>query len=78
VLGHAEARVREATSPRTRACFERHILAHEPAAAVAGGLGVTVNAVYVNPSNVLSRVRAKRHECLEDLSDDPQGLPGRP
>ena len=64
--------------PRTWACFERHILGHEPAADVARDLGLTVNAVYVNSSNVLSRVRAKCFECLEDLSDDPQDLPGSP
>ena len=78
VLGHATGRVRGATSPRAWACFERHVLGREPAAGVAGDLGVTVNAVYVHSSNVLARVRAACAECLEELSDDPQDLPGRP
>jgi RNA polymerase sigma-70 factor (ECF subfamily) len=78
VLGHALARVREVTSPTTWACFERHVLGHEPTAEVARALGVSANAVYVNSSNVLSRVRARCAECLEELSDDPQDLPGGP
>jgi RNA polymerase sigma-70 factor (ECF subfamily) len=78
VLGHAMERIREATSPKTWACFERHVLQREPAAEVARELGVSANAVYVHSSTVLSRVRAKCAECLEDLSDDPHDLPGGP
>jgi RNA polymerase sigma-70 factor (ECF subfamily) len=76
VLGHALDRAREATSPAAWACFERHVLGREPAAAVARGRGVSADAVFVHSSNVLSRVRARCAECLEDLSDDPQDLPG--
>ena len=78
VLGHALGRVRAACHPRAWACFERHVLGHERAAAVARALGLTVNVVYVHSSNVLSRVRAECADCLEDLSDDPQDLPGGP
>ena len=78
VLGHALDRAREATSPAAWACFERHVLGREPAAAVARGRGVSADAVFVHSSNVLSRVRAECAACLEDLSDDPQDLPGGP
>jgi RNA polymerase sigma-70 factor (ECF subfamily) len=76
VLGHALECVQGATSPRAWACFERHVLGRQPAAAVARGLGVSADAVYVHSSHVLSRVRARCAECLEELSDDPQDLPG--
>jgi RNA polymerase sigma-70 factor (ECF subfamily) len=78
VLGHALERVRGASSPRAWACFERHVLGHEPAATVASALGVSTGAVYVHSSNVLARVRAQCAESLEDLSDDPQDLSGGP
>jgi RNA polymerase sigma-70 factor (ECF subfamily) len=78
VLGHALGRVRAASNPRAWACFERHVLGQAPAAAVARAPGVTADVVYVHSSNVLSRVRAECAECLEDLSDDPQDLPGGP
>jgi RNA polymerase sigma-70 factor (ECF subfamily) len=78
VLGHALTRVREATSPKTWACFEEHVLKTRPAAEVAREVGVSANAVYVHSSTVLSRVRARCAECLEELSDDPQDLPGGP
>jgi RNA polymerase sigma-70 factor (ECF subfamily) len=78
VLGHALGRVRAARDPRAWACFERHVLGHAPAAAVARAPGVTADLVYVHSSNVLSRVRARCAACLEDLSDDPQDLPGGP
>ena len=78
MLGHALGRARAASHPRVWACFERHVLGHAPAAAVARAPGVTADVVYVHSSNVLSRVRDKCAECLEDLSDDPQDLPGGP
>jgi RNA polymerase sigma-70 factor (ECF subfamily) len=76
VLDIALEQVRAASNPRTWACFERHVLGHEPAAAMGRELGMTANAVDVNSSHVLSRVRAECAECLEELSDDPQDLPG--
>ena len=78
VLGHALGRARAACNPGAWAGFERHVLGHAPAAAVARALGVTADVVYVHSSNVLSRVRAECADCLEDLSDDPQDLPGGP
>lgn len=53
-------RVRELTKPVTWACFEGRILAGRPAAEISAETGVSVNAVYVNASHVLSRVR---EEC---------------
>jgi RNA polymerase sigma-70 factor (ECF subfamily) len=76
VLDHALDAVRAATNPRTWACFEGHVLGRRPAAEVAAGLGLSANAVYVNASHVLARVRAACAECLGELSDDPDDLPG--
>ena len=78
VLGHALARAREATSPKAWACFAEHVLKSRPAAEVARERGVAADAVSVHSSNVLSRVRARCAECLEELSDGPQDLPGGP
>ena len=78
VLGHAVARAREVTSPKAWACFAEHVLKSRPAAEVARERGVAADAVSVHSSNVLSRVRARCAECLEELSDGPQDLPGGP
>jgi RNA polymerase sigma-70 factor (ECF subfamily) len=69
VLDFALGRVREQTQPRTWACFAKHLLEGRPSAAVAAELGLTANAVYVNASRVLGRVREQCLEYLEELGD---------
>jgi RNA polymerase sigma-70 factor (ECF subfamily) len=69
VLAVALERVRERAEPRTWACFERHLLHGRPSAQVGGELGLTANAVLVNASRVLQRVRAQCADYLEDLGD---------
>lgn len=53
-------RIKESTLPATWACFAGRILAGRPAADLAAETGLSVNAVYVNSSRVLARVR---EEC---------------
>jgi RNA polymerase sigma factor (sigma-70 family) len=43
--------------PRTWECFRRHMLNREPASSTARSLGISENAVYVNCSRVMSRLR---------------------
>lgn len=43
--------------PRTWDCFCRHVLHHEPASVTAHSLGITENAVYINSSRVMTRLR---------------------
>jgi RNA polymerase sigma-70 factor (ECF subfamily) len=70
VLEHALQRVREETQPRTWDCFEQHVLRSRRSADVAAELGMTANAVYVNASRVLARLRERCAEYLEELGDD--------
>ncbi|MDB5392110.1 MAG: rpoE 1 [Planctomycetaceae bacterium] len=60
ILEIVTERVRASTQPVTWACFEGRILAGRPAAEIADETGVSVNAVYVNASRVMARVR---EEC---------------
>jgi RNA polymerase sigma factor (sigma-70 family) len=50
-------RVRATTQPVTWACFEGKILNGRPAAEVAAATGVSTNAVYLNASRVMARIR---------------------
>lgn len=61
-------RLKTETQPTTWACFEQHIHQGRPAAAVAQELGLTPNAVYVNASRVLNRLRRQCTEFDEELS----------
>jgi RNA polymerase sigma-70 factor (ECF subfamily) len=70
ILQVAIERVRASTQPLTWACFEGRILAGRPATEVAIEAGVSVNAVYVNASRLLARVREKCGE-LEELAKSP-------
>ncbi|HZW30670.1 MAG TPA: sigma-70 family RNA polymerase sigma factor [Isosphaeraceae bacterium] len=78
VLAFALERVRARSRPATWACFERHLLQGRPTAEVAGELGLSTNAVAVNGSRILDRVRKFCAEYLEELADGPEPLPRRP
>jgi RNA polymerase sigma-70 factor (ECF subfamily) len=78
VLAYALERARARSRPATWACFERHLLQGRPSAAVAEELNVSDNAVNLNSSRVLARVRAFCSEYLEGLADDVDPLPGGP
>lgn len=69
VLDFVLDRVRAQTQARTWTCFEGHLLHNRPSAEVASELGLTANAVYVNASRVLARVREQCAEYLEELGD---------
>jgi RNA polymerase sigma factor (sigma-70 family) len=69
ILEVVMARVRASTQPITWACFEGRILAGRPAAEIAAETGVSVNAVYVNASRLLARVREECESFQESLSD---------
>jgi RNA polymerase sigma-70 factor (ECF subfamily) len=77
VLEFALERVRARTRPETWACFEEHLLRGRPGAIVAADLGCTTNALFVNASRVLQKVREQCADYLEELGDDPGHLPGR-
>jgi RNA polymerase sigma-70 factor (ECF subfamily) len=81
VLAFALEQIRERVErvrPTTWACFERHLLQSRPSAEVAAELGLTVNAVNLNSSRVLARVRDFCAGYLEGLTDDLDPLPDRP
>jgi len=59
--------VREKTNAKTWQCFELHILQRQPAAEVATQLGLKTNAVFVNASRVLERIRVRCREFDEEL-----------
>jgi RNA polymerase sigma-70 factor (ECF subfamily) len=62
-------RVRESAQPASWACFAGRLLADRPAAEIAAELGVSVNAVYVNASRLLARVREQCAEFAEPLHE---------
>jgi RNA polymerase sigma-70 factor (ECF subfamily) len=78
VLTFTVERVRAQSRPTTWACFERHLLQGRPSAEVAGELGLSVNAVDVNCSRILARLRKFCAEHLEELADRLDPLPARP
>jgi RNA polymerase sigma factor (sigma-70 family) len=78
VLAFALERVRSRSRPTTWACFERHLLEKRPSAAVASELGLSANAVDINCSRVLGRVRKLCAEYLEELADGLDPMPARP
>jgi RNA polymerase sigma-70 factor (ECF subfamily) len=75
VVTFAMERVRARTRPATWACFEGHVLQKMPSAEVARAVGLTANAVDVNCSRVLDRIRRFCSEHLEELADGPEPLP---
>jgi RNA polymerase sigma-70 factor (ECF subfamily) len=76
VLEFAKARVCARSHPRTWACFEEHVLRGRPSGEVAAELGVSANAVEVNSSRVLTRLRHYCRDYLEELADGDDLLPG--
>lgn len=68
VLQHALATVRRQVSPSAWTCFERYVLAGQPAEAVAAALQVTPAAVYVISSRIRARLRTKCAQFDEDLA----------
>ncbi len=78
VLSFALEKVRTRSRPTSWTCFERHLLEGRPSAAVAGELGLTANAVDINCSRILDRVRKFCAEHLEELADGLDALPGGP
>jgi RNA polymerase sigma-70 factor, ECF subfamily len=75
VLAFALQKVRARSRPATWACFERHVLQKEPASDAARALGLSVNAVNVNCSRILSKIRNYCAEHLEGLADGCNTLP---
>jgi hypothetical protein len=75
-LSFALEKVRARSRPASWACFERHVLQRRPSAEVAGALGLTTNAVNINCSRILDRVRKLCAEYLEEPADDLDDLSG--
>lgn len=61
-------RVRSTAQPATWASFEGRILQGRPAAEIAAETGLSVNAVYVNASRLLTRVREECNALEEPLT----------
>lgn len=62
ILDRALSEIREKSHPTSWACFEQHVLQRQPAREVGQALGLSPNAVYVNASRVMDRVRSR---CVE-------------
>jgi RNA polymerase sigma factor (sigma-70 family) len=69
VMQFALAKVRGDVPARNWTCFDARILRQRPAKEIAEQLGITTNAVYVYASRVLTVVRERCREYLEDLTD---------
>lgn len=68
ILQIAMERVKASSQALTWACFEGRVLAERPAAEVAAQLGVSTNAVYVNSSRVMARLREELSAFEEPLA----------
>ena len=62
VLNRSLELARSKSSLLAWTCFERHVIERRPAKEVSLELGLTANAVYVNASRVLDRIRTL---CIE-------------
>jgi RNA polymerase sigma-70 factor (ECF subfamily) len=78
VLTFALETIRKRSRPTTWACFKRHLLDRRPSAEVASELGLTANAVDVNSSRILDRVREFCASYLKELADGVDVLPAEP
>lgn len=75
ILQHVLRKVSASVSPKTWECFQRHIVQRESAKVVGESLGMQANAVYVNASRILTKVREECQNFMESLSDEsPHGL----
>ena len=70
VLQFVLSKVRQEVPAKNWECFDARILRQRPAKQVAEELGVTPNVVYVYASRVLTVVRQRCKEYLEDLTDE--------
>jgi RNA polymerase sigma-70 factor (ECF subfamily) len=70
ILEFAQSWVRQRSQETTWACFQQHVLEGRPAAEVGEALGLKANAVYVNASRVLKKVREKCLEYEEDTTKE--------
>lgn len=70
VLQLALELVRGQSTPLAWACFERHVIERQPARDVGLDLGLSSNAVYVNASRVMARVRT---HCMRTEQAAPHG-----
>lgn len=70
VLEYVLEQIQGQAQDKTWACFEQHVLLGRPSAKVGAELGLTANAVNVNASRVLARVRQVCAEFCEVLSHD--------
>src|SRR5690606_30074522 len=57
LVRHALAQIRDEFRPRTWQCFLLHALEGRNAEDVSRDVGVSTNAVYINSSRVMSRLR---------------------
>lgn len=64
-------RVREQTATLTWLCFARHVLDGANAQLVAEELGVTANAVYINSSRTMGRIRELSLKLKAEHCDEP-------
>jgi RNA polymerase sigma-70 factor, ECF subfamily len=78
VLSFALEYLRARSQPASWACFQGHVLERKPSALVARELGLSTNAVNINCSRTLDRIRRFCAEYLEDLADGVAPLPGKP
>jgi RNA polymerase sigma-70 factor (ECF subfamily) len=78
ILTYALETIRKRSRRTTWTCFERHLIQRRPSVEVARELGLTANAVDVNSSRILERVREYCAEYLEDLADGVDVLPAEP
>jgi hypothetical protein len=69
IVSFALEQVRAQSQATTWACFERHLLERKPSALVAHDLGLSTNAVNINSSRILDRIRRYCAEHLEELAD---------
>ena len=70
ILEYAMLCVKRTSEPKTWCCFEQHLLNGRTATDVGNELSLNANAVYVNVSRVLSRVRTKCEDYDEELVDE--------